>query len=414
MKIGGSPSQATRKRVLRSGTTLWQARRSRKPAGALLSRDLRADVLVVGAGISGAMVADALSEAGLKVIIVDRRKPVSGSTPASTALLQYEIDQPLTLLAQQIGMQSAQRVWRRSRLALYALAERSAHLGIRADLIARASLYLDGDVLDRESLEAEFEARRTAGFEATLLGRATVKSRFGIAGRSAILGYGNFSADPIRLAVGFLSAALTQGAQLYSPAEIISVEADSTGVRAATAQGPVISCQHLVFATGYELAKGIPQHGHSIASTWAMATGPQPAKLWPEEVMIWEASDPYLYLRSGPQGRIICGGEDEGFADETKRDAMTPEKIAAIEKKLAKLLPGVDSRAEFSWTGNFGASNTGMPTIGRIPRMPNCHAMMGFGGNGITFSMLGAQILRTTLLGKTDPDAELFSFSRET
>jgi glycine/D-amino acid oxidase-like deaminating enzyme len=53
-----------------------------------LSRDISTDVLVIGAGVSGAMVAEELGEAGFSVAIVDRRKPLAGSTSASTALLQ--------------------------------------------------------------------------------------------------------------------------------------------------------------------------------------------------------------------------------------------------------------------------------------------------------------------------------------
>ena len=79
---------------------MWFLRRLPVIARQTLTRDMSADVIVVGAGISGAMVADAMSDAGLRVLIVDRRPPVSGSTPASTALLQYEIDTPLTHLSQ--------------------------------------------------------------------------------------------------------------------------------------------------------------------------------------------------------------------------------------------------------------------------------------------------------------------------
>jgi len=60
-----------------------------------LVRDTRTDVLVVGMGVSGAMVAESLTAAGFRVILLDRRGPLLGSTPASTALVQYEIDVPL-------------------------------------------------------------------------------------------------------------------------------------------------------------------------------------------------------------------------------------------------------------------------------------------------------------------------------
>ena len=81
-------------------------------------------MLVIGAGITGAMVADALRDSGLQVVVVDRRGPAKGSSTASTALVQYEIDMPLTKLARKIGQREAERAWRRSRLAVDAIAGR--------------------------------------------------------------------------------------------------------------------------------------------------------------------------------------------------------------------------------------------------------------------------------------------------
>jgi glycine/D-amino acid oxidase-like deaminating enzyme len=373
---------------------------------------MSADVIVVGAGISGAMVADAVSDAGLRVLIVDRRPPVSGSTPASTALLQYEIDTPLTHLAKSIGADRAQRIWRRSKLALDALRERIQSLDIDADVEDRESLYLDGSLLDAEALREEAAARRRVGFEVTSLSPREVAARFGITGRNGLLAYGSLSADPRRLAAGFLNAAVDRGARVLTPVDITAVDSDRTGVRASTAQGPTLHARELIFATGYELPKGVPRAGHTIVSTYAIATRPQPSQLWPSRGFIWEASEPYLYLRVGPEGRIICGGEDEPFADAEHRDALLAAKTATLEEKLHRMLPDVDPRADYSWTGSFGASKTGTPSIGPIPRMPRCHAVLGYGGNGITFSALAAQMLRNQLTGDGDPDSDLFSFRR--
>lgn len=44
--------------------------------------------------------------------------------------------------------------------------------------------------------------------------------------------------------------------------------------------------------------------------------------------------------------------------------------------------------------------------------MPNCYAVLGYGGNGITFSMVAAQIIQALLRGERDPDADLFDFAR--
>jgi glycine/D-amino acid oxidase-like deaminating enzyme len=146
---------ATYEKDLRTGRTFWQSRRLSKIETRPLRREVEADVLIVGAGISGAMTAEALSEVGLRVVIVDRRGALKGSTTASTALLQYEIDVPLSKLAKRIGRERAERIWRRSYLALSALRDRARRLDIKADIVDRDSLYLQGNELYAEGLWVE-------------------------------------------------------------------------------------------------------------------------------------------------------------------------------------------------------------------------------------------------------------------
>lgn len=402
----------TRQKDLRSGLPIWGA--SRKPGvpQERLRGDLSTDVLVIGAGISGALVAESLSAADLRVVVVDRRSPMAGSTSASTALLQYEIDTPLTVLSRSIGVPAAEGIWRRSRLALEALRQRTTWLGIDADLRPRDALYLSGDVLDAAGLAREAKARRRAGFEVALLSRSDVRERYGIRRPAALLGFENMVADPRKLAAGYLRAAQARGARIFAPVDVIDVVESPRQVVATTAVGHEIRARHVVYATGYELAKGIPAKGHRIESTWAIATKPQRANLWPTECMIWEASERYLYLRTTSDGRIICGGEDEAFEDETRRDALSPRKVRALEAKLTALLPHVDGAADFQWTGTFGASDTGTPSIGLVPGRRRTLAVLGYGGNGITFSMLAAQIVRGIVTGTGDPDAKLFALAR--
>jgi glycine/D-amino acid oxidase-like deaminating enzyme len=265
-------------------------------------------VLVIGAGITGAMAAEQLTDAGLSVVVLDRRGAVRGSTLASTALLQYEIDTPLAKLATRIGRMHAERIWRRSRLALDAMRDRTRRLGIAADCADKSSLYLEGNVLDAAGLRVEAKARRRAGFEVRLLSADAVRDAYGIRGRTGLLSYHNLEANPRRLAVGFLRIALARGGRFYAPVEAVAVESHASGVTILTDQA-TIRARHVVFATGYELPKGVPRKGHRIATTWAIATRPQPRGLWAGHGFIWEASDPYLYLRVGPDGRIVCGGE---------------------------------------------------------------------------------------------------------
>lgn len=358
------------------------------------------------------MIAERLSEDGFSIAILDRRAPLTGSTMASTALLQYELDVPLSKLSRRIGKGRAERMWRRSKLALDALGERLQALQLGQSSARRSSLYLEGDLLDADALHNEAKARRQAGFESTYLSRANVEAAYGIRHRAALLGHGSLEANPRRLASGFLRAALRHRTRLYAKAEVTVAEPEANGVTLGTRHGPTVRARHAIFATGYEMLKGIPTKGHRITSTWALATSPQPRATWTDKVLISEASSPYLYLRVGPGGRILCGGEDESGIDDAARDALTSTKIKQLEAKLGRLLPGIDPRADYAWSGSFGTSPTGSPSIGAVPGMRNCFAVLGYGGNGITFSMMAAQLLSTTLGGGNDPDADLFSFYR--
>ena len=138
----------TRKRDLRTGVSYWQSRPMPRVPSTQLVRDIETDVLVVGAGISGALVAEALSK-DHRVVIVDRRGPVKGSTPASTALVEYEIDTPLI----ELGRQDRRRQRGAGMAAVAPRAPRACRadtaLDIHCDAIQRDKLYLAGNVLER-------------------------------------------------------------------------------------------------------------------------------------------------------------------------------------------------------------------------------------------------------------------------
>src|SRR3546814_1507403 len=120
-------------------------------------------------------------------------------------------------------------------------------------------------------------------------------------------------------------------------------------------------------ATGYEMMKGSPRKGNRIISSWSIATRPQPRAIWPTAAMIWEAADPYLYIRTTPRGEVICGGEDEEIADAGERDAKLPGKIRTLSRKLAALLPGIDATPVHGWAGRSEEHKSELQSLKRIP-----------------------------------------------
>lgn len=401
-----------RKLDLRTGRAVWSAYRAPAVPTGSLTRDVKTDVLIIGMGISGAMMAEALTANGHAVICIDRRGPLEGSTSATTALVQFEIDQPLSTLSKMIGKVAAERAWRRSRLAVSNLAARIAELGINCGPSRTPSLYLAGTILGPSELRDEAEARRLAGIGATYLTPAPLAETFGIDRGGAILSRGNIALDPRKLTAGLLLKTLDRKARFYAPVEATVIEDSADEVVVATRNGPTITARHVVLATGYELVDIVPGAAHQIISTWAIATRPQPRRIWPQAAFVWEASEPYLYVRATADGRVVCGGEDEDFVDEAQRDALIGDKSARIAEKLGQLFPHLDTWPEFTWTGSFGTTTTGLPYIGAIPRHPRIHAVMGYGGNGITFSQIASEIVSASIDGLDDTDARLFAFNR--
>src|SRR6478609_2425019 len=104
---------------LRSGHPYWLARNGLLQVFPPLVKNERCDVVVVGAGISGALVAWHLAEAGFDTVVLDQRDVAWGSTAASTALLQYEIDTPLAELIRIRGREHAVSAYLACRDAIY-------------------------------------------------------------------------------------------------------------------------------------------------------------------------------------------------------------------------------------------------------------------------------------------------------
>jgi glycine/D-amino acid oxidase-like deaminating enzyme len=401
----------TRKDDLRTGVPFWvKTPHSTVKAAGRLARD-RFDVIVVGAGISGALTAEALTQAGKSVLIVDRRSPVRGSTPASTAMIQHEIDVPLTRLRRGIGTDHAARAWLRSARAVKDLVALAKRLKLDCQMRPKPALYLAGNEMGARALAAEAAAREGIGIRADYLKRAELIDRFGLDRPAAILSEASASANPAQLTAGLLAVTLQRKAALVSPVEITDMAELPSGVALATRKGEALAAEHAVFCTGYEYLPQMKTTSHRVTSTWALASRPLTGLPgWMKDMIAWEASDPYLYFRTDETGRIIAGGEDEDAADANADPAKLAAKTKVIAEKL-RALTGVNiGRPAYAWSAPFGVTDDGLPIIDRVPGYERCFAVMGFGGNGITFSMIAAQIAAAAIAGKPDPDAEIFRY----
>jgi len=398
---------------LTTGELLWPALSPPPTDVAPLETDLRCEVLVIGSGVTGAFCAHLLSENGVDVAVVDRRDLVSGSTPASTGLVMYDIDVPLVQLAECIGLSSAERAYQRSNHAVGDFARLTRELDDQSQLTLRPCLYLAENDADLLLLQEELAARRKIGIDARFVDHLELESTFKIRRAGAIVSEQAFEIDPYRLTRSLLSRARHRGVRTYSQTQVTLRSAAKGEVVLHSHRGQQIVAGSVIFATGYETPEMLRGNYCKLKSTYALATQPLPQdQLWPQCPLIWEHRAPYFYARATSDHRVVCGGEDEDFANPQLRDSLLELKIKTVLARLQSLAPWSNPRAEFAWAGTFAETEDGLPLIGCVPHLPGCYFALGYGGNGITFSLIAAQILREKIFGRRDADEDLFCFER--
>lgn len=400
---------------LRSGCEYWTQKNADVPPRApALDRDLRADVAILGGGITGALAAHYLTEAGVDAVLLDRRPLAGGSTAASTGLLQYEIDKPLVELATLVGAGNAARAYQLGVAALDEFERLTRELADDCGFSRRRSLFLATTSELAELLRVEATARAAIGLRVEYLTDVHLRDAFGFDRPGAILSQDAAQVDPVRMTSALLRRAIGRGLRAFGHTQVDRYETDGQQVTMTTHAGRRVRARHVIFATGYETPEFLTDIPVKLKSTYAIAARvTQDSGLSTHDFpLLWETGTPYFYARTDGESRLIAGGEDDDFADPTARDARIPQKAATIAQKLGRLLPGVAFEVDCAWAGTFAETPDALPYIGPHPQFPGGLFALGYGGNGITFGLIAARILRDAVLGRPNADAEIFRFDR--
>ena len=379
-----------------------------------LTGDARADVVVIGAGITGALVARALAVAGAEVLVVDKRDVANGSSAATSGLLMHETDTSLTELKARVGEDHARRAWQLGVEAIDALEEIIAELGDACGFARRDSVYMASSRRDARKMRDEAVLRQRLGFPADWIERSELRTDYGMEAFGAIRTPRNAQVDCFRLTHRLLQSAVSHGARVFDRTEVARVEAHDAGCTVVTEAGSTIACGRVVWAAGYEGVEETQRRVGQMKSTWIVTSEPLPAAaLWREQLLLWESARPYLYARITDDGRAMVGGEDEPFATRHANDRVMEKKAARLVKRFAQLMPDREPlQPSFRWGGTFSETKDGLPYIGSVPEHPNAWLAMGYGGNGITFSVIASHLITDAWLGRPNADMSLFSFSR--
>ncbi len=398
---------------LSSSHPFWSVNNGLPATYPSLQRDMACDAVVIGGGITGALAAFHLAEAGAKTVVIDRREIGTGSTSASTALLQYEVDVPLRELIKKIGPEAAAQSYKLCRGAIGKLERLAARLKIKCGFERKHSLFLARHKREIPELREEFDLRRKIGFELEFFDAAEIQHRCPFSRPAALYSQDGGQMDPHRFTHGLLAAGKKKGLEVYDRTTMARLKQTRRGVRITTDNGCVITARRAVIAAGFEAKELLKAGAGTLKSTYALISEPL-AEIpgWYQRCLIWESGSPYLYLRTTTEGRIIVGGEDEDFVNAKRRDALISSKTRTLVKKFRRLFPDLKLEVAYAWAGTFGETKDGLAYIGVHPRFPHCYFALGYGGNGITYSVIAAEIIRDQFLGRANPDARIFRFGR--
>jgi glycine/D-amino acid oxidase-like deaminating enzyme len=371
------------------------------------------DLAIVGAGISGALVADALIATGRRIVVIDASEPALGSTAASTALLQYEIDAHLSDLARALGAARATLAYRACAAAIPMLEARYPELLPLADFERRESLYLASDEKSVDALRVELAARRAIGLNVEWLDAPELERRFGCRRPAAILSALAAQMDPLRFTRALLAGCVRHGLTIRTRATVESIDDAGGRLRLTLANGGAITASDVIVCAGYESMRFLPREVADVDNTFALVTVPLDDPAIAAMPLIWESARPYLYLRGTRDGRLIVGGADVPYKSVGARELMLPRQLRKLAAGFAELFGRALPPVAYSWAGSFAQTRDGLPYIGSVPGMnPRLQFVLAFGGNGINYAVHAGDIVGAHLEGRAHELDAVFGFGR--
>ncbi len=398
---------------IRSNEPYWLIKNSLGKSYPSLQENLEAPIVILGGGITAALISYKLIKENKKVIILERRDVFNGSSSASTAMLQYEIDVPLHQLIEQIGLTKAVSSYKACEQAIFDLEKIVKEVKSDCEFERKNSIYFTTNKKDIQFINDEFNARKQHGFNVSLIEKEELvalgikKGLLGIKSKSGAI------MDPYELAKDLLNFSSKNGLTIYDRTSIEKITHHKEFIELKTENGVTIKTQQLIHCTGYESVETLKEDVVKLKSTFALASEalPKIPKAFKENIF-WNTDEPYLYFRSTKDNRIIMGGGDEDFKNAKRRDAYLPKKEKLLVKAFNNTFPNIPFILDYSWAGTFGETKDGLPYMGKPDPAKNEHYILGFGGNGITFSVMGMDAIMNSLNNNAHEYLEYYKFWR--
>lgn len=405
-------------------TSHWQAELAGADARrGPLSGATTADVVILGAGITGVAAALWFARDGARVAVLEARRVAAGASGRNGGFLLGGTAESYRVAVARYGRERTRRIWaynvanaELARSLVGELAESGWECGYRQS----GSLRIASTETELAEILAGLPLMAEDGWYAEPVERAALPARI----QAAYLGGAYFPLDgeihPARFVTGLAKLAERAGAAISeeSPATSIEIGQSAITVRAA---GGRITAGALLLATNAwtpELAGQIGAAGwleRAMTPTRGqmLVTAPVAERIF---TCPCSANEGYQYWRQLPDGRLAIGGwrnrsfETEGCLDETPSDAVQRHLDAFVAETLA--LPGVP--IERRWAGIMAFSRDGLPLIGRVPGSGAglVYIAAGYTGHGNAYALQAARVVTDLALGREHADTDLFDPAR--
>ncbi|WP_299684792.1 FAD-binding oxidoreductase [uncultured Tateyamaria sp.] len=373
------------------------------PADAVRGQ-LRCDVVVVGAGITGVSAALHLARAGVSVMVLEATRIGWGASGRNGGFccLGGGIASDATL-DRRFG-KDGRLAWRRC--------ERDA-VALVADLIETLGLNVDRHS-EGETLLAH-RARDGAGFDAAA---RNIEENYGVTPRidnPADIGMGGpfhraltvpigFALNPRKYLAGLVRAARAAGVQFFEYSAVTQIGPD--GVR--TAKGSVTADRVILATNGYS-SEDVPDwmRGRylpaqsNVLVTRPLSRAEQEAQGWTSSQMSYDTRHLLHYFRLLPDGRFLFGMRG-GLLSNPGAEVRAR---AAILRDFRRMFPAWETvEVTHGWSGLVCLSRAQLPFVGALPDAPNVLAGFAFHGNGVAMGTYTGACLAALVQGQSPDD----------
>lgn len=398
---------------------IWLDRfpKTRRPSYPRFKGDLEIDVVIVGGGLTGTACAWSFANAGMRTVLLEADAIGRAGTAGSTGLIREDFDASFRESVQAHGLRASRTMWQSMRRAALDFAAAIRRLEIRCDLAPCELVTIARRHTDSlRPLSREYQTRRDAGLDHSWMKPAALKRAAAIDSDGGIRTSG-FAFDPYRACVGFASAAVARGAELYEHSPVRRIRAGRKRVQVSTASGTV-NAEAVVVATSAPLQdlRALRRHLRGFDS-YAVVTAQMPAAVRREvgdrtNVLIDTDIPPHA-LRWLKDDRALFAGADQEIVADRSRSKALVQRAGQLMYELSVNYPAISGLpAEWAWSSRHYESVDRVPFVGLHRNFPRHLFAMAAGRNGAAVAWLAARILLRQYLKEPARGDELFGFSR--